>query len=124
MSTPQPNIEKVVKDIRRTITWCPVCSSVELKKLIKEKARANGVNFFYLCKGLNIPYSVFKQYWLQNHEPGSVRGVRATEIQKIAEVLGIKFKLIIVNGNIDLSAIKPYIKNNINKKRYVQINKR
>lgn len=109
---------------QRPVIWCPLCSSVELRNMIVVKAKKHGINLHSICKDLNIRYSVFKKYWYKSLEPGSVKGFRAKELKKLAEIIGVKIKIVIADGMVDIDKIKPYIYKEAPKRRYVTIDRR
>ncbi len=92
-STGQRQLNKDYLDI--------IVSSSEIKKLIKARAEALGLDLFKVAKEAGVSYRAFKKQYLQQDQPMSSPQLRQEHIIKILQVLGVLVKITVVETPLD-----------------------
>lgn len=77
-----------------------IIDSVELKKLIKYRAKELNINFMALCRVNNVSYEAFKKY-LINDKSLSTSSLRQEHLMNIAESIGIRIRVQIIIGKFE-----------------------
>lgn len=85
----------------RAIWWCPIVSSHAIRKSIVDRMNDLGVSMFEIALRADVSYNSISKYWLGSDEPLSRPSVRAEDIIKIGELIGIKIRITVVEGDIN-----------------------
>lgn len=76
--------------------WCPVVSSKAIKIIVIQRCDEVGVSLAEVCASCNVKYKPIKAYWVEMDDALSRPNLRAQDIMKIAEKLGIDIRTLAV----------------------------
>lgn len=81
--------------------WCPVVSSKAIKIVIIDRCDKIGVSLAEVCASCDVKYKPVKSYWVEMNDALSRPNLRAQDIMKIAEKLGIDIRTLAVVKDIE-----------------------
>ena len=73
--------------------WCPIVSSHAIKKAIVERINELGVTALEVCVRADVSFNSFQKFYLRCDEPLSKPSIRAEEIMKIGDLIGLKVRV-------------------------------
>ena len=103
-----------------------IVSSGELKKLILDRTEELGLSHWQVCQAAGLSYKYYKEFYLEQAEPLCSNKLRQMDMIRIANILGLEFKFIIVKTpieKVDVQHVKDIKYDNWNAKRKSRENK-
>lgn len=105
-------LEKKKKQLRRAYRlvdllggnvthWCPIVSSHVIRDAIVNRANELGVTMFEIALRADVSYNTVKKYWIHDEDPLSRPSLRAEDVIKIGEIIGIKIRVQVIEDNIE-----------------------
>lgn len=81
--------------------WCPIVSSAVIRKEFITRCNDLGVSVFEVAIRADVSYNSVKKFWLKLDEPKSRPSLRAEDIIKMGELVGIKIRTSVIVGDIN-----------------------
>ena len=81
--------------------WCPIVSSKKIKKEIIDRCNDLGVSLYEVVSRADVSWGTIKNFYMKEEEPNSRPSLRAEEIMKIAELVGIEIRVAVLRKPID-----------------------
>ena len=81
--------------------WCPIVSSKKIKKEIVDRCNDLGVSMYELVSRADVSWSTVKNFYLKDEDPDSRPSLRAEDLMKIAELIGIEIRVAVLRKPIE-----------------------
>jgi hypothetical protein len=81
--------------------WCPIVSSKKIKKEIIERCNDLGVSLYEVVSRADVSWGTVKSFYMKTEEPESRPSLRAEDIMKIAELIGIEIRVAVLRKPIE-----------------------
>ena len=81
--------------------WCPIVSSHRIRKSIIDRCNDLGVSVFEIAIRADVSWHSVKKFWIGIDDPKSRPSIRAEDIIRMGELVGIKIRTMVVEDDIE-----------------------